>query len=49
MTPAIIQQKDFSTTNDINIKITSKSEADEERSANLTEVLPLANYILSRP
>jgi len=49
MTPAVIQQKDFSTTNDINIKIVSKSEADEERSANLTEVLPLANYILSRP
>jgi len=49
LTPAIIQQKDFSTSNDINIKITSKSEAEEDRNEKLTKVLPLINYALTRP
>lgn len=49
MTPAVIQQKDFTTSNDINIKITSKVEAEEERNEKLTRVLPLVNFALSRP
>jgi len=49
MTPAVIQQKDFTTSNDIDIKITSKTEAEEERNEKLTRVLPLVNFALSRP
>lgn len=49
ITPSIIQQKDFTTSNDINIKIISKTEADEERNDKLTRVLPLVNYALTRP
>jgi len=46
--PSIIQQKDFTTANDIDVKIISKSEADEERTNKLTKIMPLANFALSR-
>lgn len=49
ITPSVIQQKDFTTSNDIDIKITSKTEAEEERNEKLTRVLPLVNFALSRP
>ena len=49
ITPFIIQQKDFTTSNDINIKITSKIEVDEDRNEKLTKVMPLLNFALARP
>lgn len=48
-TPAIIQQKDFDTTNDIDIKITSKAEAEEDRNEKLVKLMPLVNFALARP
>lgn len=49
MTPAIIQQKDFLTSNDINIKIISKAEAEEDRNEKLVKIMPLLNFALTRP
>ncbi len=49
MTPSIIQQADFSTSNDIDIKIVSQMDVEEEKSAKLTRVLPLINFALTRP
>jgi hypothetical protein len=49
ITPQIIQQKDFDSSNDIDIKIISKSEAQEDSNTKLVKALPLMNFVLSRP
>jgi len=49
ITPWIIQQPDFSTSNDINIEIVSQMDVEEEKTNKLTKVLPLINFALTRP
>lgn len=49
MKPIIIQQKDFSTSNDIDIKTISKSEAEEDNNIKLARTMPLINFVLARP
>ena len=46
--PSIVWQKDFTTANDIDIKIQSKSEVEEDRKTKLNWILPLVNFALSR-
>lgn len=49
MTPWTIQQKDFSTSNDIDIKIVSKMDVEEWNNSKLQKMLPLVNFALTRP
>jgi len=49
ITPWIVQQPDFSTSNDINIEIVSKIDDDEDKNEKLTRILPLVNFALTRP
>lgn len=49
ISPWIVQQPDFSTSNDINIEIVSKIDDDEDKNEKLTRILPLVNFALTRP
>ena len=49
VTPSVVQQLDFSTSNVFDIKIKSKMDSVEVMSAKITKVLPLINFALTRP
>lgn len=49
MTPMTIVQKDFSTSNEIDVKIISKAEKEEDNKMKLANGMPLLNFVLSRP